>query len=148
MTDLPMLHLDVESRSICDLLKEGAYRYWRHPSTEVLCAAYKFGHDGETLDAGAADAVGDRRPRSQRRLDWRVQRAVRASCMVVVFIPATQLAAPGTGAILLRGGARTRAWLAGQTGKGRLLKPGKNSGDYQQVNLWNGRRTWRCDGLL
>ena len=35
-----MLHLDFETRSECDLLKEGAYKYAAHPSTRVICAAW------------------------------------------------------------------------------------------------------------
>ncbi len=41
-----MLHIDVETRSVCDLKKSGAYRYSEDPSTEVLCMALL---DGDTL---------------------------------------------------------------------------------------------------
>ena len=36
----PALHLDFETFSECDIRKAGAYRYARHPSTEVLIACY------------------------------------------------------------------------------------------------------------
>ena len=35
------LKLDYETRSTCDLTQAGAYVYARHPSTRVLCAAYR-----------------------------------------------------------------------------------------------------------
>lgn len=34
---------DFETRSRCDLKKHGAYRYATHPTTEILCLAYKIG---------------------------------------------------------------------------------------------------------
>lgn len=35
-----MLYIDFETRSRCDLQREGLYRYAKHPSTDVLCVAY------------------------------------------------------------------------------------------------------------
>lgn len=35
-----MIHVDLETRSKCDLLKSGAWRYSQDPSTEVLCMAF------------------------------------------------------------------------------------------------------------
>lgn len=37
------LILDYETRSEADLRKVGAYEYARHPSTVILCAAWRFG---------------------------------------------------------------------------------------------------------
>ena len=37
-----VLHLDFETRSAADLKKVGAVRYAMDPTTEVLCAAYRF----------------------------------------------------------------------------------------------------------
>ncbi|MGL4458321.1 MAG: hypothetical protein ACRCUB_07990, partial [Plesiomonas shigelloides] len=37
---MPTLHLDVESRSLCDLSKIGSDKYWQDPTTELLCVAY------------------------------------------------------------------------------------------------------------
>lgn len=34
------IFLDFETFSECDLKKEGAYKYAKHPSTELLCLAY------------------------------------------------------------------------------------------------------------
>ena len=45
MTDL---HLDLETKSRCDLKAEGLARYAEDPSTDVHCAAYAFG-DGPVL---------------------------------------------------------------------------------------------------
>jgi len=39
---MSILWLDYESRSECDLTKRGVYNYVRHPSTQMLCAAYAF----------------------------------------------------------------------------------------------------------
>lgn len=36
-------HHDFETRSACDLRKSGAYRYFEHPTTEVLCMAWGMG---------------------------------------------------------------------------------------------------------
>ena len=36
------LHIDLETRSQCDLRKCGAYVYAAHPTTEILCAAYAY----------------------------------------------------------------------------------------------------------
>jgi DNA polymerase len=37
------LHIDLETRSACDLRKSGAYRYFEHPSTSIICGSYRFG---------------------------------------------------------------------------------------------------------
>lgn len=37
-------HLDWETRSACDLRKAGAHRYAEHPTTQIMCATYRFGH--------------------------------------------------------------------------------------------------------
>ena len=37
-----MIHIDVESFSLLDVREVGAFRYWEHPSTEVLCMCYAF----------------------------------------------------------------------------------------------------------
>ena len=42
---MPRLHLDYETFSECDLRAHGTELYVRHPSTEVLMAAYAFGGD-------------------------------------------------------------------------------------------------------
>jgi DNA polymerase len=39
--DLPVTHLDLETRSRADLLKVGAPRYAEDPSTEILCGSYQ-----------------------------------------------------------------------------------------------------------
>lgn len=39
------LTIDFETRSACDIKKHGAWVYSEHPSTEVLCMAYKFEGD-------------------------------------------------------------------------------------------------------
>lgn len=39
---MTVLHLDVETRSVVDLRKLGAYIYFDHPSTSLWCAAYAF----------------------------------------------------------------------------------------------------------
>jgi DNA polymerase len=36
-----IINLDIETRSKCDLLTAGGYRYAEDPSTEILCYAYK-----------------------------------------------------------------------------------------------------------
>lgn len=41
---MPVLHLDFETRSRCDLKKCGAYRYANDPSTEILCMAIAEGN--------------------------------------------------------------------------------------------------------
>lgn len=43
-----VIHLDFETRSTVNLRDRGAHVYARHPSTEVVCAAWSFG-DGEPL---------------------------------------------------------------------------------------------------
>jgi DNA polymerase len=42
-----MIYLDFETYSECDLRKHGAWIYAQHPSTEILCMAYKI-DDGRT----------------------------------------------------------------------------------------------------
>ena len=37
---MPILSLDYETRSVCPLQIEGVYRYARHPSTDITCAAW------------------------------------------------------------------------------------------------------------
>ena len=44
-----MYVIDFETRSPCDLTKHGAYRYARHPETEVLCMAYQHVNDADPL---------------------------------------------------------------------------------------------------
>lgn len=44
-----MLHLDFETRSECDLIKAGAYAYFEHPSTRILCAGYCFGDEAPQI---------------------------------------------------------------------------------------------------
>ena len=39
-----MITIDFETRSTCDLRKAGAWMYSRHPSTEILCMAYRWEH--------------------------------------------------------------------------------------------------------
>jgi DNA polymerase len=39
------IHADVESRCMLDIGDYGAYRYWEHPSAEVLMMAYRIGDD-------------------------------------------------------------------------------------------------------
>lgn len=41
----PILHLDFETRSDCDLRAAGAYAYAMHPSTDILCAAWRIGDE-------------------------------------------------------------------------------------------------------
>jgi DNA polymerase len=38
----PTVHLDFETRSACDLKKLGLHRYAHDPSTEVICASWRF----------------------------------------------------------------------------------------------------------
>jgi DNA polymerase len=35
------ISIDFETRSVCNLIAEGAYRYATHPSTEVICCAFR-----------------------------------------------------------------------------------------------------------
>jgi len=44
MTD-PILHIDYETRSREPLFQGGAYRYARHPSTDILCLGWAFDDD-------------------------------------------------------------------------------------------------------
>ena len=39
------LHIDFETRSELDIKKVGAYKYAKHPSTEILCMAYAYGKE-------------------------------------------------------------------------------------------------------
>jgi DNA polymerase len=67
-----VLHLDYETRSECDLKLAGAYVYAKHPSTQVLCAAYSInGSDVRTWAAWA----GEKMPADLRRalLDPKVE---------------------------------------------------------------------------
>lgn len=41
----PILHLDCETASACDLKKAGVHLYARHPSTRLWCVAYAFDDD-------------------------------------------------------------------------------------------------------
>lgn len=43
------LSLDWETRSACDLIKAGAHAYARHPTTDVLCAAFAFDDEPPAL---------------------------------------------------------------------------------------------------
>jgi len=58
---MPVLHLDFETRSRCDLKKCGAYRYANDPSTEILCMAIAEGNGEPVLwrvgDINYGDAV-------------------------------------------------------------------------------------------
>lgn len=47
MSDI--LWLDYESRSACDLKSAGVYNYAKHPTTEMLCAAYAFNDEDFAL---------------------------------------------------------------------------------------------------
>ena len=38
----PVLTLDWETRSDCELKSAGAFAYAAHPTTDILCAAYAF----------------------------------------------------------------------------------------------------------
>lgn len=51
-------HLDLESRSTCDLKTAGLYRYWQDPETEVLVVRWRIG-DGEVGEwvAGQGDSL-------------------------------------------------------------------------------------------
>ena len=44
-----MITIDFETYSEADLKKVGAYKYAEHPSTEILCMAYKFPEDPEQV---------------------------------------------------------------------------------------------------
>ncbi len=39
------LHIDFETRSTLDLKKVGAYKYAKHPSTEILCMSYAYDNE-------------------------------------------------------------------------------------------------------
>lgn len=45
----PVLSLDFETFSECDLRSAGAYAYAMHPSTDILCAAWRIGDDPVSL---------------------------------------------------------------------------------------------------
>jgi DNA polymerase bacteriophage-type len=51
------LHFDIETRSTADLKKVGAYKYARHPSTEVHCVTYAVGDHGPVKLWLPGDAV-------------------------------------------------------------------------------------------
>ncbi len=51
-----MIYVDFETRSKCDLIKEGAWKYSLHPSTEVLCMAWAI-DDGEVQLWKAGDPI-------------------------------------------------------------------------------------------
>lgn len=46
---MEICHLDYETRSTVDLTKAGAHVYARHPSTDLLCAAYAFNDESVQL---------------------------------------------------------------------------------------------------
>lgn len=52
------IHIDFETYSDCDLRKEGAWNYSRHPSTRVLCAAISVGVQPPTLYFSQSDITG------------------------------------------------------------------------------------------
>jgi len=43
MTTLPPAHHDFETRSTVDLKRAGLYRYFEHPSTEIICMSWRVG---------------------------------------------------------------------------------------------------------
>ena len=45
MTDIATLHIDFETRSELDLREVGLWKYVRHPSTDVWCAAVAIGDE-------------------------------------------------------------------------------------------------------
>ena len=45
----PVLHLDYETYSECELRTAGAYAYAMHPSTDLLCAAWRIGDEPVSL---------------------------------------------------------------------------------------------------
>lgn len=51
------LHVDLETRSACDLKKAGAYAYAEHPTTDVWCMAYAFGDEPVALWTSMDDPV-------------------------------------------------------------------------------------------
>ncbi len=52
---MTLLHLDLETRSTCDLKRAGLHVYAVDPSTRILCGAYAFGD--EPVDLWEGDAV-------------------------------------------------------------------------------------------
>jgi len=60
--DGPILHIDFETFSECDLRAAGAYAYAMHPSTDLLCAAWRIGDEPVQLwrpdDAVPFDMIG------------------------------------------------------------------------------------------
>lgn len=68
----PVLHLDFETFSECDLRAAGAYAYAMHPSTDILCAAYAATEGGRP----ALWRPGDPTPPAVRAAaaggDWRI----------------------------------------------------------------------------
>jgi DNA polymerase bacteriophage-type len=68
-----ILHIDYETRSECNLIKEGAYRYATHPSTEIICMGWAFDDDPVQV------WVPGRDPFPYEVLDH-IKAGVRASC--------------------------------------------------------------------
>lgn len=67
--DALRLHIDIETRSRCNLKTAGMYRYAEHPSTEVMCFSYRFGRstvlrwkEGEPLPQTVVDHIRAGRP--------------------------------------------------------------------------------------
>jgi len=52
MTTNPAI-IDFETRSVADLKKVGAWNYSKHPTTEILCMAYKL--PGQDVDIWTPD---------------------------------------------------------------------------------------------
>jgi DNA polymerase len=53
------VHLDFETRSMCDLKLAGARAYAEHPTTEIICLCYHVGDQEYTWLPGEADIVLD-----------------------------------------------------------------------------------------
>ena len=51
---MTVAHLDLESRSTCDLKTAGLYRYWEDPETEVLVVRWRIG-DGPVHELGGVN---------------------------------------------------------------------------------------------
>ena len=52
---MPVLHLDLETRSAADLTKVGVHRYAEDPTTSIICASYRF--DDGPVKRWLGDAV-------------------------------------------------------------------------------------------